>query len=104
MREDTRARITDQLGRVAANGIKVMDMLFDHPVVNVATVAEWLSLTPAGANQLVNRLEKVGLLHETTGFARNRRFIFKPYIELRSEERRVGKEYRSGWMRSDERN
>lgn len=82
MREDNRARITDQLGRAAANGHKVMDMLFDHPVVNVATVAEWLSLTPAGANQLVNRLEKVGLLHETTGFARNRRFIFKPYIEL----------------------
>jgi Fic family protein len=45
MREDYRARITDRLGRAAGNGHRVMDKLFDHPIVTVAT--------PAGANQLV---------------------------------------------------
>jgi len=82
MREQYRARITDHLGRAAHNGHRVLDRLFDHPIVSVATVREWLDLTPAGANQLVAKLEDIGLLREITGFARNRRFTFDPYLRL----------------------
>jgi len=85
MREDYRARITDSLGRAAANGQRVMDRLFDHPIVSVATVREWLGITPAGANQIVGRLEGIGLLREITGYARNRRFRFEPYLRLFEE-------------------
>jgi Fic family protein len=85
MREDYRARITEHLGRAAANGQRVMDRLFDHPIVSVATVREWLGLTPAGANQIVARLETIGLLREITGYARNRRFRFEPYVRLFEE-------------------
>jgi Fic family protein len=85
MREDYRARITEHLGRAAANGQRVMDRLFDHPIVSVATVREWLELTPAGANQIVARLEGIGLLREITGYACNRRFRFEPYLRLFEE-------------------
>lgn len=85
MREDYRARITDSLGRAAANGQRVMDRLFDHPIVTVAAVREWLGITPAGANQIVARLEGIGLLREITGYARNRRFRFEPYLRLFEE-------------------
>ena len=85
MREDYRARITEHLGRAAANGQRVMDRLFDHPIVSVAIVRDWLGLTPAGANQIVNRLEGIGLLREITGYARNRRFRFEPYLRLFEE-------------------
>ncbi|WP_245584250.1 Fic family protein [Silanimonas lenta] len=85
MREDYRAKITEHLGRAAANGQRVMDRLFDHPIVSVATVREWLGITPAGANQIVGRLEGVGLLREITGYARNRRFRFEPYLRLFEE-------------------
>jgi Fic family protein len=87
MREDYRARITEHLGRAAANGHRVMDRLFDHPIVTVATVRDWLGITPVGANQIVSRLEAVGLLREITGYARNRRFRFEPYLKLFEEER-----------------
>jgi len=90
MREAFRARITEELGRAAANGQRVMDRLFDHPIVNVATVREWLDLTPAGANQIVSRLEGIGLLREITGYARNRRFVFEPYLRLFDEQREDG--------------
>lgn len=90
MREEFRARITEELGRAAANGQRVMDRLFDHPIVNVATVREWLDLTPAGANQIVSRLEGIGLLREITGYARNRRFVFEPYLRLFDEQREDG--------------
>jgi predicted transcriptional regulator of viral defense system len=85
MREDHRARITEDLGRAAANGQRVMDRLFDHPIVTVATVREWLDITPAGANQIVSRLEGIGLLREITGYARNRRFRFEPYLRVFEE-------------------
>jgi hypothetical protein len=62
-----------------------MERLFDHPIVAVATVREWLGVTPAGANNLVNRLVEVGLLREITGYARNRRFRFDPYLRLFEE-------------------
>jgi Fic family protein len=87
MREAFRACITEGLGRAAANGQRVMDRLFDHPIVNVATVREWLDLTAAGANQIVSRLEGIGLLREITGYARNRRFVFEPYLRLFDEQR-----------------
>jgi hypothetical protein len=59
-----------------------MDRLFHQPIVNVGTVREWLNCTPAAANQLVNRLAALGILHEITGYSRNRRFRFHPYITL----------------------
>ncbi len=87
MREDYRTRITEHLGRAAANGQRVMDRLFNHPIVTVATVREWLGITPAGANQIVARLERIGLLREITGHARNRRFRFEPYLRLFEDAR-----------------
>lgn len=82
MREDCRAHITAKLGRAAGNGHRILDRLFDHPIVSVARVREWLDITPAAANQLVNRLVGLGLLREITGYARNRRFRFEPYLKL----------------------
>lgn len=58
-----------------------MDRLFEHPVINVATVCNWLGRKQAGANTLVSRLEKIGVLREITGFARYRRFFVAPYLQ-----------------------
>jgi Fic family protein len=85
MREDCRARIDDRFGRAAANGHRTLQRLFDHPIVAVATVREWLGMTPAGANTMVNRLAEAGILREITGYARNRRFRFDPYLRLFEE-------------------
>jgi len=85
MREDYRARIAEKLGRAAGNGHRIQEKLFNHPIVTVATVREWLDVTPAGANQLVNRLVDAGVLREITGYARNCRFRFDPYLRLFEE-------------------
>lgn len=85
MRETCRARITEELEKAAANGHRVLERLFDHPIVAVAHGREWLGLTPADANQLVKRLERAGILLEVTGYARNRRFRFEPYLRLFDE-------------------
>lgn len=82
MRKHYRERITESLGRAAANGHRILERLFDHPIINVATVHDWLDVTQAGANNLVRRLVDTGVLREITGYARNRRFRFDPYLRL----------------------
>ena len=82
LREEHRAAITAHLGRAAGNGHKVLESLFDRPIVTVADVRAMTGTTYAAANSLVSRLVKLGVLHEMTGYARNRRFRYAPYIAL----------------------
>ena len=90
MREEYRSKIADTMGRGAGSAHRVMEKLFDQPIVAVVTVREWLDITPAGANSVVNRLVEIGLLSEITGYARNRRFRFDPYLKLFEDGAEMG--------------
>ncbi|MDF0651759.1 MAG: Fic family protein [Nitrospira sp.] len=85
IREEHRRAITEHLGRAAGNGHKVLESLFDRPIVSVSDVRKITGTTFAAANSLVTRLAKVGVLSEMTGYARNRRFRYASYIALFNE-------------------
>jgi Fic family protein len=85
MREEHRAAITTKLGRAAANGHKVLESLFDRPIIAVNDVRKLTGTTYAAANSLVSRLVDAGVISEMTGHARNRRFHYAPYIALFSD-------------------
>jgi len=82
LREQHRTAITEQLGRAAGNGHKLLESLFYRPIVAVNDVQMMTETTYAAANSLVSRLVKLGVLSEMTGYARNRRFRYAPYIAL----------------------
>lgn len=82
LREEHRTSITNRLGRAAGNGHKVLESLFDRPIVSVADVSALTGTTYAAANALVSRLVDLDVLSEMTGYARNRRFRYAPYIAL----------------------
>ena len=82
MREAHRTAITEHLGRAAGNGHRVLEMLYNKPIVAVADVASLNGTSFAAANTLIARLEQLGILTEVTGFARNRRFRYEPYVRL----------------------
>lgn len=82
LREQHRAMITEKLGRAAGNGHKVLESLFDRPIVSVNDVKAMTRTTFTAANQLISRLVESGVLSEMTGYARNRRFRYAPYIAL----------------------
>ena len=82
MREEHRTAITEKFGRAAGNGHKVLQSLFDRPIVSVKDVERTIGATYAAANTTVSRLVEIGVLQEITGNARNRRFRYAPYIEL----------------------
>ena len=82
LRERDRDAVTDTFGRAAGNGLRVLERLYRHPYVNVATVQEITGTSFAGANQLVSRMVESGVLIEVTGQARNRVFAYQRYIGL----------------------
>lgn len=82
LREQHRNLIVEEFGRAAGNGLKVLEKLFARPIVQVNDVKELLGITWAGANSLVQRFVKIGLLAEITGQARNRRYSYSAYIRL----------------------
>ncbi|HEX2830809.1 MAG TPA: Fic family protein [Burkholderiales bacterium] len=82
LREQHRTAITERLSRSAANGHKVLESLFDHPIISVPDVRRLTGTTYVAANALVSRLVELGVLEEMTGYVRNRRFRYAPYIAL----------------------
>jgi Fic family protein len=86
VRETHRKAVTERLGRAAANGHKVLESLFDRPIVSVAGIRKLTGTTYPAANALVARLEEIGVLTEITGQARHRRFRYDSYIHLFADE------------------
>ena len=85
LREDHRTLITSQLGRGAGTGHRVLERLYERPIVSVDDVAGLTGITYAAANDLVRRLVEHGVLTEVTGQRRHRRFRYDPYIRLFDE-------------------
>jgi len=86
MREEHRKAIADNMGYAAGNGHRVLETLFERPIVAVKDVVAVTHTSYTAANQLVKRLDRLGLLEEITGQARNRRFRYAPYILLFADE------------------
>ncbi|MCZ7625020.1 MAG: cell filamentation protein Fic [Candidatus Methylomirabilota bacterium] len=82
LREEHRRAITDSLGRAAGNGHRVLEHLYQHPIVSVNEVQQLTGTTYPAANDLVAKLVNSGILREFTGKARNRRFIYQSYVDL----------------------
>ena len=82
LRETHRNLITENLGYSAGNGHRVLERLFERPIVSVNEVRDFTRTTYPAANQLVERLVKIGILSEITGQPRNRRFRYDPYVGL----------------------
>ncbi len=82
LRERDRMRVVEGFGRVAGNALRVLERLFQSPVVTVKEVQELTSVSFQSANQLVERFVEHGILSEMTGRTRNRAFRYGEYIEL----------------------
>lgn len=82
LREQHRQTITDHLGGSAANGHRILEHLYTQPIVTVNQAQDWIGTTYPAANNLVSRLVDLGVLHEMTGYRRNRRFLYRDYLRL----------------------
>lgn len=85
LREQHRAAITDHLGRAAGNGHKILENLYQRPIVSVNAIQKLTGTSYPAANELVSRLTKLDILKEITARKRNRIFRYEPYIDLFAE-------------------
>jgi hypothetical protein len=82
LRERHRQVITDHFGRAAGNGHRVLEHLYRHPIVSVTDVRTLIQKTYPAANNLVAQFMAHGVLHEMTGQRRNRKFVYREYVNL----------------------
>jgi Fic family protein len=83
LREDHRA--LTQAHKLGDNGLRLLELLYQRPFVNVKLVGEHLGTTDVTASRLVERLGWLGLVEEITGRQRNRVFRYTPYLRLYQE-------------------
>jgi DNA-binding MarR family transcriptional regulator len=56
--------------------------LYQRPMLTVSEAAEILAISHQSASGLVKQLEEMGILVETTGYERNRLYVFARYFDL----------------------
>ena len=81
-REEHQALVRDNMGRAAALGLALLEHLYFYPVVTAKMVSEMLDVTGPTAHRGLAALEELGILVETTGQKRYRRFRYDPYLAL----------------------
>lgn len=83
LRENSRARIVEHIGN-SVLALRLLDLLFLHPITSIKFVQEKLTCSYVKASQLMEAFhtEPLALVEETTGFRRNRRYRFRPYLAL----------------------
>ncbi len=81
LRQDVEHQILT-LGKRAENAKKLLLHLYQRPMVSIGDVSEILDVTHPSATALVKQLESLNILVETTGYGRNRLYLFHRYFDL----------------------
>ncbi|MGH7127404.1 MAG: Fic family protein, partial [Planctomycetaceae bacterium] len=80
LREAHRRSISARPG--SANGLRLLDYLFQQPILSVRMAQDHLGCSYVTAANLISELEDLRILREITGQQRNRRFRYDPYWSL----------------------
>ncbi len=82
LKDDIETNKLPKLGSKVENGQKLVRHLYQNPIIGSKQVARILELSPATANRFLKQFVELGILHELTGYKRNRVYIFKEYYSL----------------------
>lgn len=66
----------------AENAKKVIDVLYNEPIINRKKLMEITNIRPSTLKDTVNVLLENNVIVETTGYSRNQVFAFQKYIDL----------------------
>jgi Fic family protein len=65
-----------------AQAVKLLDMLFERPLISVSDVVLKFKISRQAATQLVNKFSEAGILNEVSGKKRYRKYLFADYIKI----------------------
>jgi Fic family protein len=81
---------TDRLPRLGSKIDKAQQLLlhlYQIPIIDSKQVVKLLNISPSTANRLISEMSELGILHEMTGYKRNRKYIFTEYFRIFNQER-----------------
>jgi len=64
------------------HAIRLINLLFDRPLISSKDIADRLNISSVTANNLVGRFEEIGILNEITGKKRYKMYLFKEYVDI----------------------
>ena len=82
LRHDCQGNRIIKLGKKAPNAKILLDHLFTQPVLKAQDIAELLNISQVSAYKIISDFVNAGILKETTGFKRNRYFVFREYLDI----------------------
>lgn len=82
LRQDCQGSRIITLGKKVPNAKKLLDHLFTQPIVKAQDVAHLLKVSQVSAYKIIGDFVTAGILKETTGFKRNRYFLFQEYLDI----------------------
>ena len=82
LKADIEQNRIQSLGKRGKHGQLLLASLFSKPILNVKDIQEITGLSPKAAYDLVEAFIEAGILKETTGYQRNRVFIFEEYVKM----------------------
>ncbi len=60
----------------------ILDYLFSNPYVSIKDIEKQFHISFQSASTLLGQFEKMGILKESTGRKRDKRFLFKEYLDI----------------------
>ena len=71
-----------KMGSRAINAKKVLDYLYNKPLINAEKVSEVTGISMPSSYKLISDLEKIRVLKEITGGQRSRMYVFEDYLNI----------------------
>ncbi|MBU1669367.1 Fic family protein [bacterium] len=72
-------------GKKAQNAGRLIEFLYQKPIVSVSEVVKVLGVSKPTANNLIKEFEAKEILREVTGYQRNKHYAFERYVEIYSK-------------------
>jgi Fic family protein len=83
LHERTSAQVRDRLARGASNGLKLLDVLEENPIVNIGFVSEKLGVSRTSAAKLVDSFLSMGILRQRDERRqRYREYLYEDYLGI----------------------
>ena len=85
IRKKYQQSINEEFGNKSGLALKLLDGLFNKPVITINSIKDITNLSFPNANRLASEFEKMGILEEITGQKRNRIYEFVKYMDILNE-------------------
>lgn len=83
--ESDRQRILEELGRAASSAGRLHELAVREVVFQIPEAARTLGSNEVTVGSAVRNLERLGIVAETTGKARNKRYVYSDYLNVLAE-------------------